>query len=627
MDKIKKKGGNNSYKESKNVDKTIKFNKSNKGSGYSGLNTDSNRDRKQSKSDKGYTKEQRESNFIQKDTRGQQNKYKGNKENKVTDSKKWASNENSLKESKISDRGYQDKQVKTMKYQEKDYKGNDFKEKTNKGKEFKGKDFKEKVFKGKDFKGKEFKGKDFKGKDFKEKEFKGKDFKEKDFKEKEFKGKDFKEKDYNEKFSKEKDYRKDKSYTDKKQGEQPNNRLREKAGNDKFKSEFKTGNKNSKCPVMYKCGGCQLLHLDYAKQLKDKQKKVEELLSQFGKVEPIIGMDNPDHYRNKVHAVFDHDRKGNAISGVYEPGTHIVVPVDSCLIENEKADEIIVSIRGLLKSFKIKTYDEDTEYGLLRHVLIRTGHKSGQIMVVLVLASPILPSKNNFVKALRKLHPEITTIIINVNNKNTSMILGDKEQVIYGKGYIEDTLCEKVFHISPKSFYQVNPVQTEVLYKKAIDLAGLTGKETIIDAYCGIGTIGIIASDFAKKVIGVELNVDAVKDANSNAKRNQISNIDFYNKDAGEFMSQMAAQDQKAEVVFMDPPRAGSDEKFLTSLCTLAPERIVYISCNPVTLARDLEFIVKNGYKVNKMIPVDMFPNTSHVEVIIMMTYCGRDKK
>lgn len=389
--------------------------------------------------------------------------------------------------------------------------------------------------------------------------------------------------------------------------------------NNKSVKEFKNTDKNAKCPVIYKCGGCQMLHLDYAKQLKEKQKQVEELLGKYAKIEPIIGMENPDHYRNKVHAVFDHDRKGNAISGVYEAGTHRVIPIDGCLIENEKADEIIVSIRGLLKSFKIKTYDEDTEYGLLRHVLIRTGHKSGQIMVVLVLASPILPSKSNFVKALLKLHPEITTIIINVNNKKTSMVLGDKEQVIYGKGYIEDTLCNKVFHISPKSFYQVNPVQTEVLYGKAIELANLTGKETVIDAYCGIGTIGIIASDAAKKVIGVELNQDAVKDAVTNAKKNQANNIDFYNKDAGEFMNQMAVQEQKAEVVFMDPPRAGSDEKFLTSLCTLSPDRVVYISCNPVTLARDLEFLVKKGYKVKRVIPVDMFPNTGHVESIILL--------
>jgi 23S rRNA (uracil1939-C5)-methyltransferase len=373
----------------------------------------------------------------------------------------------------------------------------------------------------------------------------------------------------------------------------------------------------SKCPVLYKCGGCQLLHLEYPKQLKEKQTRVEALLKKFGKVEPIIGMKNPLHYRNKVHAAFDHDRKGNPISGIYESGTHNIVPIDSCLIENEKADAIIVSIRGLLKSFKIKTYDEDTGYGLLRHVLIRTGHSSGEIMVVLVISSPIFPSKNNFVKALRKIHPEITTIVVNVNNKKTSMILGEKEQTIYGKGYIEDTLCDKVFRISPKSFYQVNPAQTEILYGKAIELAACNGKEIIVDAYCGIGTIGIIASGHVNKVIGVELNQDAVKDAVMNAKRNDIKNIDFYNKDAGEFMTQLAEQGQQVDLVFMDPPRAGSDEKFLTSLVTLAPKKVVYISCNPETLARDLEFITKKGYRCQRIVPVDMFPGTSHCEICV----------
>jgi 23S rRNA (uracil1939-C5)-methyltransferase len=240
-------------------------------------------------------------------------------------------------------------------------------------------------------------------------------------------------------------------------------------------------------------------------------------------------------------------------------------------------------------------------------------------MVVLVLGSPILPSKSNFVKALKKLHPEITTIIINVNNKKTSMILGEKEQVIYGKGFIEDTLCGKVFRVSPKSFYQVNPVQTEVLYNKAIEYAGFTGNETIIDAYCGIGTIGIVASKHVKKVIGVEMNKDAVRDAIINAKRNNISNIDFYNKDAGEFMSQMAEQNQTVDFVFMDPPRAGSDERFLDSLCLLKPKKVVYISCNPVTLERDLVFLTKKGYKVQKVVPVDMFPGTVHVETVVLL--------
>ena len=241
-------------------------------------------------------------------------------------------------------------------------------------------------------------------------------------------------------------------------------------------------------------------------------------------------------------------------------------------------------------------------------------------MVVLVLGSPILPSKNNFVKALLKEHPEITTIVVNVNNRNTSMVLGDKEQVIYGKGYIEDVLCEKVFKISPKSFYQVNPVQTEKLYNTAIEYAGLTGKETILDAYCGIGTIGMIASDKAKRVIGVELNSDAVKDARTNAKINNIENIELYNKDAGEFMVQLAEQGEKIDVVFMDPPRAGSDEAFLSSVVKCSPEKIVYVSCNPETLARDLKYLVKNGYKVRKMRGCDMFAHTGHVETVVLMS-------
>ena len=307
------------------------------------------------------------------------------------------------------------------------------------------------------------------------------------------------------------------------------------------------------------------------------------------------------------------------ISGIYQEGTHFIVPVDECLIEDQRADAIIRDIRGLLKSFKIKTYNEDTGYGLFRHVLIRTGYHSGQIMVVLVLGSPILPSKNNFVKALRKLHPEITTIVLNVNGQKTSMILGEKETVLYGKGYIEDELCGKTFRISSKSFYQVNPVQTEKLYSKAIELAGLTGKERVIDAYCGIGTIGLIASDKAKEVISVELNSDAVRDAIANAKRNGIKNVRFYNNDAGVFMRQMADAGESADVVFMDPPRSGSDEKFLSSVLTLHPKKIVYVSCDPTTLARDLKYLTKHGYKARRAIPVDMFPATEHCENCVLL--------
>ena len=383
-------------------------------------------------------------------------------------------------------------------------------------------------------------------------------------------------------------------------------------------------NTMEKCPYSKKCGGCSYQGVPYEKQLKEKQETVRKLIGEFCPVEPIIGMDNPYHYRNKVHGAFGITRRGEIISGVYREGTHDIVPVDICQIEDKKSDEIIQDIKGMLRSFKIKTYDEDTGYGLLRHVLVRRGFKTGEIMVVLVLGSPIMPSKNNFVKALRKKHPEISTVIINVNDKKTSMVLGDKESVIYGKGYITDELCGCRFKISSKSFYQVNPVQTEILYGKAIEFAGLTGRERVLDAYCGIGTIGIIASKHAAQVIGVELNRSAVKDAITNAKLNGVSNIRFYADDAGEFMLKAAeqmAQDKNAgiDLVFMDPPRAGSDENFMSSVVKLAPEKVVYISCNPETLARDLRYFKKNGYGAVKAVPVDLFPFTNRVETIVAL--------
>ena len=328
-------------------------------------------------------------------------------------------------------------------------------------------------------------------------------------------------------------------------------------------------------------------------------------------------MEHPWHYRNKVHAVFDHDRKGNPISGIYEAGSHRVVPVDRCLLEDEKADEIIVTSRELLKSFKIRTYDEDTGYGLLRHVLIRKGFFSGQIMVVLVTVSPVFPSKSNFVRALREKHPEITTIVQNINERNTSMVLGKRDHIFFGRGFIEDYLCGCVFRISPQSFYQINPVQTEKLYQKALKLGDLHGDKTVIDAYCGIGTIGIIAAKQAGKVIGVELNPEAVRDAVNNAKINHIQNIRFYCNDAGKFMTQMASQGAKADVVFLDPPRSGSTEEFIEAVALLGPQRVVYVSCSPETLARDLKGFGKRGYCVREMWPVDMFPMAGHTECVV----------
>ena len=384
--------------------------------------------------------------------------------------------------------------------------------------------------------------------------------------------------------------------------------------------------KKSKCPVSKQCGGCQYLDMPYEKQLALKQEMLEKLLKKHCKVNKIIGMKNPYFYRNKVHAVFGH-AKGNVISGVYKEGTHILVPVEKCWIEDEKADEIIGTIRGMLKSFKIRTYDEDSGYGLLRHVLVKRGFATGEIMVVLVTASPIFPSKNNFVKALREKHPEITTIIQNVNDRNTSMVLGDKEKTLFGKGYIEDVLCGCRFRISSKSFYQINPVQTEVLYEKAIQLAGLTGKERVIDAYCGIGTIGIVASKKAGQVIGVELNRDAVKDAVENAKCNGIKNIQFYCNDAGKFMTNMAERGEKADVVFLDPPRSGSTEEFIDSVAKMGPKKVVYVSCGPETLERDLRYFEKRGFVAKEAWGVDLFPMTPHVESVIMMQNCGFEEK
>ncbi len=371
------------------------------------------------------------------------------------------------------------------------------------------------------------------------------------------------------------------------------------------------------CKYNKTCGGCSLQGKTYEEQLKIKQTSVERLLSSIHKVENIIPAPTPYNYRNKVTGTYGYVNKKTVV-GTYQENSHKLVPIESCQIHDEIADTILQTIKDLLASFKYKTFDEDSRSGFFRHVLIRTGHVTKQVLVTLVVADIIFPSKNNFIKALLKKHPEITSVVMNINNKKTSMILGEREIVLYGKGYIEDFLCGKKFRISPKSFYQINSIQTEILYKEAIECAKLTGKETIIDAYCGIGTIGIIASNGAKEVLGVELNKDAFKDAIVNARENKVKNIKFINEDAGKFMVNLAHEKKKIDVVFLDPPRAGSDEAFLKSLVTLNPERVVYISCNPETLARDLEFL-KKYYVIETIQPVDMFPFTEHVEAIAVL--------
>ncbi len=351
------------------------------------------------------------------------------------------------------------------------------------------------------------------------------------------------------------------------------------------------------------------------------------LLGKFGKVDKIIGMQDPLHYRNKVQAAFGRTRSGKIISGVYQSSSHRIVNVDSCMIEDETADEITVDIRNMLPKFKIQVYDEDRRTGWLRHVLVKRGFKTNEVMVVLVAASSVFPSKKRFISSLLEKHGEITTIILSVNDKDTNLVLGEREITLYGRGYITDVLCGLEFAVSARSFYQINPVQTEKLYEKAMEYASLDKDSVVIDAYCGIGTIGLIASGRAGRVIGAELNRQAVNDAIANAKRNGIENARFYCCDAGDFMSEMAENGEKADVVFMDPPRSGSSKKFISSLVKMSPERVVYISCNPETLARDLRFITAGGYKVQKITPVDMFPFTNHVETVVLMTRTDAGKR
>lgn len=381
---------------------------------------------------------------------------------------------------------------------------------------------------------------------------------------------------------------------------------------------------HSRCAFSKRCGGCRMIDLPYEEQVAAKQEYVASCLESVHEVLPIIRMKNPDHYRNKATTTFGYDRRGKTVCGVYREFSHEIVPVRGCLIEQKAAERIAQTVYELMPSFKIRAYDEDRGTGLLRHVQVRTAHATREVMVTMVAASPVFPSRNNFVKELRRRHPEITTIVMNINDRPTNMVMGEREIVLYGPGHIEDELCGKRFLISSRSFYQVNSIQTEKLYNIAIDAARLSGKERIIDAYCGIGTIGIIASDRCREVIGTELNPEAVKNARENARRNGASNVRIVESDAGAFMTRLAEEKETADVLFLDPPRSGASSEFLEGAAALSPRRIVYVSCNPATLARDIGQLNKAGYQVKKLQPVDMFPYTApeHVEVVCLLEKC-----
>lgn len=373
------------------------------------------------------------------------------------------------------------------------------------------------------------------------------------------------------------------------------------------------------CKIFKQCGSCDYLHLAYEEQLKKKREYCIQLvkkakLSQV-KVADTIGAKDPYHYRNKVIVGFNQRNE----AGFYEENSHKIIPYTTCLLHDEESDAIIQKIASLLRKYKIQIYNEDRRKGFLRHVLIRRGIKTNQTMVVLVTTSSVFPGSKNFVKELTSQFKSIKTIVMNVNTRKTSIVLGNDEKVLFGKGYIEDELCGLKFKISPKSFYQINRNQCEVLYNKALSLLDLKGSETVIDTYCGIGTIGMVASKKAKQVIGVELNKDAVKDAIYNAKMNNIKNIRFINEDATAFMVELAKEKVEIDAVIMDPPRSGTTPAFINAVKALKPKQVVYISCDPSTQVRDLVMFKEAGYVFDTMIPVDMFPMTEHAESIALL--------
>ena len=372
-----------------------------------------------------------------------------------------------------------------------------------------------------------------------------------------------------------------------------------------------------------KCGGCPLLALPYREQLAKKQARLQELLGGFAPVKAVQGMAEPLHYRNKAIASFATQR-GKLVCGLYAEGTHRVLPGADCLLQEEILNKTLAAVLDAARACRWTAYDEDRGTGFLRHTVLRSSC-SGKVLVTLVTPGPDLPGSKNFCTALRKKAPWVVSIVQNINPTRSSAVLGSREKTLYGPGFVLDTLCGTQFAISSRSFYQVNRTQTEVLYKKALELAKLTGRETVIDAYCGIGTIGLCAAPLAKQVIGVERNPAAVKDAAANARRNKIANARFVCADATEWMVAAAGEGLHPDVVFLDPPRAGSTPECIAAVNKMKPRRVVYVSCDPETLARDVAAFTRLGWRAAKFCPVDLFPQTKHVETVVLLSHKKAD--
>ena len=372
-----------------------------------------------------------------------------------------------------------------------------------------------------------------------------------------------------------------------------------------------------------KCGGCPLLALPYREQLAKKQARLQELLGGFAPVKAVQGMAEPLHYRNKAIASFATQR-GKLVCGLYAEGTHRVLPGADCLLQEEILNKTLAAVLDAARACRWTAYDEDRRTGLLRHTVLRSSG-DGKVLVTLVTPGPDLPGSKNFCTALRKKAPWVVSIVQNINPTHSSAVLGSREKTLYGPGFVLDTLCGTQFAISSRSFYQVNRTQTEVLYKKALELAKLTGRETVIDAYCGIGTIGLCAAPRAKQVIGVERNPAAVKDAAANARRNKIANARFVCADATEWMAAAAGEGLHPDVVFLDPPRAGSTPECIAAVNKMKPRRVVYVSCDPETLARDVAAFTRLGWRAAKFCPVDLFPQTKHVETVVLLSHKKAD--